>query len=53
LLLFPQKSVHKCPNTTIHFDRFQVADMYNNQEQVKNQKEGGGKAGAADDDFDF
>ena len=31
---------------------FQVADMYNNQEQVKNQNSGGGKH-TAEDDFDF
>lgn len=30
----------------------QIADMYNNQEQVKNQKDGG-KPSSADDDFDF
>ena len=30
---------------------FQVADMYNNQEQVKNQNAGGKHS--AEDDFDF
>lgn len=30
---------------------FQVADMYNNQEQVKNQNTGG--KNSVDDDFDF
>jgi hypothetical protein len=31
---------------------FQIADMYNNQEQVKNQKEGA-KPTSAEEDFDF